>query len=129
MLPSAELNPFWNQARNTQTNKQFRILQSVGRVSVSLSLSTCSSLTPEQVKNQKGPHFSMLMKLINTEWNRKIFVLFFCLFLPVDFMCLCCISIHSLKHLCFLRIWLLWFSADDFHSPLPCPVVIAKILK
>lgn len=53
MLPSAALNLFWNRAQNTQTDKLLRTLQSVDRVSVSLSLPTRSSLTPEQVRTRK----------------------------------------------------------------------------
>lgn len=82
MLPVAALNPFWNQAEDTQTNKQFRTLQPVDRVSVSLSLSTCSSLTPKQVRTRKGPHFSVLMKLINMGTEEKNVC---AIFLPLSF--------------------------------------------
>lgn len=106
------------------TNQQLRTLQSVDRVSVSLSIHSFIP-NPRASKDQKGPHFSMLMKLISMGMKRKIFVLFFCLFLSVDFMkpviILFVASASLLWNIsAFLRIWLLWFSANDFH-PLPPP--------
>lgn len=85
MLPLAALNPFWNQAQNTQTNKQLRMLQSMDRVSVSLSIHSFIP-NPRASEDQKGLHFSMLMKSISLGMKRNVFVLFFCLFLSVDFM-------------------------------------------
>lgn len=120
----AALNPFWNQAQKTQTSKQLRTLQSVDRVSVSLSIHSFIP-NPRASKDQMGPHFSMLMKLISMGTEEKSIC---AIFLPLSFSgfyeppvitLFAASSIPSLKHLCFLRIWLLWFSANDFHPPRP----------
>lgn len=79
--PLAALNPFWNQAQKTQTNKQLRTLQSVDRVSVSLSIHSFIP-NPRASKDQKGPHFSTLMKFISMEMEEKNI----CgIFLPLSF--------------------------------------------
>lgn len=84
MLPLAALNPFWNQAQNSQTSKQLRCSN---LWIMFLSLSVHSFIpNPRTSEDQKGPHFSVLMRLICMGMKRKIFVLFSCLFLSVDFM-------------------------------------------
>lgn len=64
MLPSAALNPFWNQAQNTEATNRLEY-SSLWIVFLSLSLPHSFIPNPRASKDQKEPHFSMLMKLIN----------------------------------------------------------------
>lgn len=117
------------------TNQQIRMLQSVDRVSVSLSIHLFIP-NPRASKDQKGPHFSVLMQLLSMgteEWN------ICAIFLPLSFsgfyeppvIPFFAASQHPFSETSLLfkdRAALVFCKWLSFPSPQP-PIVIAKILK
>lgn len=126
MLPPAVLNPFWNQAQNTQPTNS---LEHSNLWIMFLSLSIHLFIpNPKASKDQKRTSFLCANEIDKYgERIEKYLCYFSASFFQWIFLnyqlnnSLCCNSIPSLKHLCFLRIWLLWFSANDFHSPSHSP--------